>query len=143
MAVALIAELHAWEALDSRGTPTVGCAVLLEDGSEGEATVPSGASTGSHEAHERRDGGERFGGKGVRDAVAALRTEIRAELLGHDALEQVRVDAALRALDGTPNLSRLGANAVLAASVATALAAARSQGLPLWRALCPDPPPSR
>lgn len=141
MAVALIAGLHAWEAFDSRGTPTVGCAVRLEDGSEGEATVPSGASTGSHEAHERRDGGARYGGKGVRDAVTALRTEIRAELLGRDALDQEAVDAALRALDGTPNLSRLGANAVLAASVATALAAARSQGLPLWRALCPDLPP--
>ena len=141
MAVALIAGLHAWEAFDSRGTPTVGCAVRLEDGSEGEATVPSGASTGSHEAHERRDGGARYGGKGVRDAVTALRTEIHAELLGRDALDQEAVDAALRALDGTPNLSRLGANAVLAASVATALAAARSQGLPLWRALCPDLPP--
>ena len=141
LAVALIAGLHAWEALDSRGTPTVGCAVRLEDGSEGEATVPSGASTGSHEAHERRDGGERFGGKGVRDAVAALRTEIRAELVGRDALDQEAIDAALRALDGTANLSRLGANAVLAASVACALAAARSRGLPLWRALCPDLPP--
>ncbi|MEI7761492.1 MAG: phosphopyruvate hydratase [Thermoleophilia bacterium] len=139
--MALIAGLHAWEAFDSRGTPTVGCAVRLEDGSEGEATVPSGASTGSHEAHERRDGGARYGGKGVRDAVTALRTEIHAELLGRDALDQEAVDAALRALDGTPNLSRLGANAVLAASVATALAAARSQGLPLWRALCPDLPP--
>ena len=141
MAVALIAGLQAWEALDSRGTPTVGCAVRLEDGSEGEATVPSGASTGSHEAHERRDGGERFGGKGVRDAVTALHTEVSAELQGRDALDQDAVDAALRALDGTANLSRLGANAVLAASVATALAAARSQGLPLWRALCPDLPP--
>jgi len=141
VAVALIAGLRAWEALDSRGTPTVGCAVTLEDGSEGVATVPSGASTGSHEAHERRDGGERYGGKGVRDAVAALRTEIRAEMLGHDALDQEAVDAALRALDGTPSLARLGANAVLAASVACAIAAARSQGVPLWRALCPELPP--
>jgi enolase len=141
VAVALIAGLHAWEALDSRGTPTVGCVVRLEDGSEGEATVPSGASTGSHEAHERRDGGERYGGKGVRDAVAALRTEISAELLGRDALDQEGVDAALRALDGTPSLARLGANAVLAASVACAVAAARSRRLPLWRALCPDLPP--
>jgi enolase len=141
VAVALIAGLHAWEALDSRGTPTVGCVVRLEDGTEGEAIVPSGASTGSHEAHERRDGGERFGGKGVRDAVASLCTEISAELQGRDALDQEAVDAALRTLDGTANLSRLGANAVLAASVATALAAARSQGLPLWRALCLDLPP--
>jgi enolase len=139
--MALIAGLHAWEALDSRGTPTVGCAVRLEDGSEGEATVPSGASTGSHEAHERRDGGERYGGRGVRDAVAAFRTEIGAELVGRDALDQDAVDANLRALDGTTSLSRLGANAVLAASLACAIAAARSQGLPLWKALCPDLPP--
>jgi len=138
--MALIAGLHAWEALDSRGTPTVGCAVTLEDGCEGEATVPSGASTGSHEAHERRDGGERYGGKGVRDAVEAVRTEIGPELVGRDALDQEAIDAALRALDGSPALSRLGANAVLAASVACALAAARSRGLPLWRALCPDHP---
>jgi enolase len=139
--VAVIAGLHAWEALDSRGSPTVGCAVRLDDGSEGEATVPSGASTGSHEAHERRDGGERYGGKGVRGVVAALHREIGAELLGRDAGDQEALDTALRALDGTRNLSRLGANAVLAASVATALAAACSQGLPLWRALCPDLPP--
>ncbi len=139
--MALIAGVHAWEALDSRGTPTVGCEVRLDDGSEGEATVPSGASTGSHEAYERRDGGERYGGKGVRDAVAALGTEIRAELVGRDALDQDATDDALRALDGTPNLSRLGANAVLAASVACAIAAARSRGLPLWQALCPDLPP--
>ncbi len=139
--MALITGLHAWEALDSRGTPTVGCAVTLEDGSEGEATVPSGASTGSHEAHERRDGGERYGGRGVRDAVAALRTEIRAQLVGRDARDQDGIDAALRELDGTPNLLGLGANAVLAASVACAIAAARSQRLPLWKALCPDLPP--
>ncbi|MEO5634940.1 phosphopyruvate hydratase [Gaiella sp.] len=136
--MALIADLHAWEAFDSRGTPTVGCAVSLENGSEGEATVPSGASTGSHEAHERRDGGERYGGRGVQDAVAALRTEVGTELVGRDVLDQEGIDAALRALDGTPNLTRLGANAVLAASVACALAAARSQGLPFWRALCAD-----
>jgi len=139
--MALIESLHAWEALDSRGTPTVGCAVTLEDGGEGEATVPSGASTGSHEAHERRDGGERYGGRGVHEAVAALRTEIGAELVGRDVLDQEGIDAALRALDGTPNFSRLGANAALAASVACAIAAARSQGVPLWRALCPDLPP--
>lgn len=139
--MALIAGLNAWEALDSRGTPTVGCAVTLEDGSEGEAAVPSGASTGSHEARERRDGGERYGGKGVRDAVGALCSEVRAELVGRDARDQDGIDAALRALDGTPNLARLGANALLAASVACALAAARSAGIPLWTALCPDLPP--
>jgi enolase len=139
--MALIAGLQAWEALDSRGNPTVGCVVTLEDGSEGEATVPSGASTGSHEAHERRDGGERYGGKGARDAVEAVRTEIGPELVGRDALDQEAIDVALQALDGSPALSRLGANAVLAASVACAVAAARSRGLPLWRALCPDLPP--
>ena len=139
--MALIAGLQAWEALDSRGNPTVGCVVTLEDGSEGEATVPSGASTGSHEAHERRDGGERYGGKGVRDAVEAVRAEIGPELVGRDALDQAAIDVALQALDGSPALSRLGGNAVLAASVACAVAAARSRCLPLWRALCPDLPP--
>jgi len=139
--VALITGLHAWEALDSRGTPTVGCAVTLEGGSEGEATVPSGASTGSYEAHERRDGGERYGGRGVHDAVSALRGEIRSELVGRDPLDQRGIDKALRELDGTSNLSRLGANAALAASVACAIAAARSQGQPLWQAMCPELPP--
>ena len=141
MAVALIQGLHAWEALDSRGTPTVGCVVRLADGSEGEATVPSGASTGTHEAHERRDGGERYSGKGVAGAVGSLLTDIAPALTGLDAADQTLVDGAMRALDGTPNLSRLGANAVLAASVACALASARSQGLRLWQALCPDVPP--
>ncbi len=141
MAVALIQGLHAWEALDSRGIPTVGCVVRLADGSEGEATVPSGASTGTHEAHERRDGGERYGGKGVSGAVASLLTDIAPALTGLDATDQELLDGTMRALDGTPNLSRLGANAVLAASVACALASARSQGLPLWQALCPDVPP--
>ena len=87
--------------------------------------MPSGASTGRHEAHERRDGGDRYAGRGTRDAVAAVNGEIAAKLYGHDAAEQDVVDAALRDLDGTPALSRLGANAVLAASVACALAAAR------------------
>ena len=137
----LIDHVFAWEALDSRGTPTVACTVRLESGAEGEALVPSGASTGSHEAHERRDGGERYSGKGVADAVAAVCTEIGPELEGCDVLDQERIDATLRALDGTPNLSRLGGNAVLAASVGCALAAARSRGVPLWRALCPDLPP--
>ena len=141
MAVDLIERVVAWEALDSRGTPTVACAIRTESGAEGEAVAPSGASTGAHEAHERRDGGERFGGKGVREAVAAFADEIEPALVGRDALDQAGVDSALRALDGTPNLSRLGANAVLAASVACAIGAARSMGLPLWRALCPDLPP--
>ena len=137
----LIERVVAWEALDSRGTPTVACAIRTESGAEGEAVAPSGASTGAHEAHERRDGGERYAGKGVRDAVAAFRAEIEPALVGRDALDQAGVDSALRALDGTPNLSRLGANAVLAASVACAIGAARSMSLPLWRALCPDLPP--
>ena len=133
----LIERVVAWEALDSRGTPTVACAMWTESGAEGEAVVPSGASTGRHEAHERRDGGERYAGKGVRDAVASFRAEVEPALIGRDALDQAGVDAALRALDGTPNLSRLGANAVLAASVACAIGAARSMSLPLWRVLCP------
>ena len=141
MAMALIAGIHAWEALDSRGTPTVACCVRLDDGSEGEAIVPSGASTGAHEAHERRDGGERFGGKGVTGAVNALLAEVAPILTGLDANNQVLLDARMRDLDGTPSLERLGANTVLAASVASALAAARSKGVPLWRSLCPDLPP--
>jgi enolase len=139
--VALIESLLAWEALDSRGTPTVGCAVRLEGGAEGEAIVPSGASTGTHEAHERRDGDERYGGRGVRGAVAALRDEVGPLLAGRDPADQAAIDAALRELDGTPDLRRLGANAVLAASVACALAAARARGVPLWRLLAPDDPP--
>ncbi len=138
MAVDLIARVVAWEALDSRGTPTVACAIRTESGAEGQAIVPSGASTGTHEAHERRDGGDRYAGKGVRDAVASFRAEVEPALVGHDVLDQAGIDAALRALDGSPNLSRLGANTVLAASVACAIAAARSVGLPLWRALSPD-----
>ena len=141
MAMGVIERVLAWEALDSRGTPTVACAVRLEGGAEGEAIVPSGASTGTHEAHERRDGEERYGGKGVRRAVGAIRDELGPALLGRDAADQAGIDAALRALDGTPNLRRLGANAVLAASVACALAAARAQGLPLWQLLAPAGPP--
>jgi enolase len=139
--VDVVESVHAWEALDSRGVPTVACKVILESGAVGSAIVPSGASTGAHEAHERRDGGDRYAGRGVRDAVAAFRTEIEPELRGRDALDQSGVDAALRNLDGTPSLARLGANAVLAASVACALAGARSRRLPLWRALCPGLPP--
>lgn len=139
--MAVIEHVLGWEALDSRGTPTVACVVRLEGGAEGEAIVPSGASTGTHEAHERRDGEERYGGKGVRGAVAALREEIGPALVGQDPGEQAAIDGLLRALDGTPNLRRLGANAVLAASVACALAAARSQGVSLWRLLDPEEAP--
>ena len=132
-----IERVLAWEALDSRGTPTVACSVRVESGGSGTAAVPSGASTGTHEARERRDGGARFGGNGVRDAVAAVNGEIAAALLGHDAGDQVATDALLRELDGTPAFERLGANAALAASVATALAAADALRLPLWRTLDP------
>lgn len=141
MVVGVIERVLAWEALDSRGTPTVGCVVRLQGGAEGQAIVPSGASTGSHEAHERRDGEERYGGKGVRGAVASLRDEIGPMLLRRDAADQEEIDAALRDLDGTPDLARLGANAVLAASVACALAAAHARGLPLWQMLDPDGAP--
>lgn len=133
-----IERILAWEALDSRGTPTVACAVFVAGGGSGAATVPSGASTGAHEATERRDGGARFGGKGVREAVAAVNGEIAGALLGHDAGDQAGLDAILRDLDGTPSLARLGANAVLAASVASTLAVADARRLPLWRVLQPE-----
>jgi enolase len=139
--VDLIERAFAWEALDSRGTPTVACAVVLESGAEGTATVPSGASTGTHEAHERRDGGERYGGKGVRSAVAAFEAEIAPTLVGRDVRDLAAIDAAMRELDGTPSLERIGANAVLAASVGCAIAAAASQRRPLWRALGDGGPP--
>ncbi|MGL6278765.1 MAG: phosphopyruvate hydratase, partial [Gaiella sp.] len=139
--MALIERVLAWEALDSRGTPTVGCAVRLDDGAEGEALVPSGASTGSHEAHERRDGAERHGGKGVLDPVAAIHDELGPALVGRDPADQVGLDDALRAVDGTDRLERVGANAVLAVSVASALATARSEGVPLWRRLAPEGAP--
>ena len=131
-----------FEALDSRGTPTVACVVTLSGGAQACAIVPSGASTGRHEAHERRDGGERYAGRGAANAVAAVNGEIAAKLHGHDAAEQDVVDAALRDLDGTPSLARLGANAVLAASVACALAAAEAARTPLWRLLDPESAPA-
>jgi enolase 1/2/3 len=130
-----------FEALDSRGTPTVACVLTLSGGAQACAIVPSGASTGRHEAHERRDGGARYAGRGTADAVAAVNGEIAAKLRGHDAAEQEVVDAALRDLDGTPSLARLGANAVLAASVACALAAAEAARTPLWRLLGPEAAP--
>jgi enolase 1/2/3 len=136
-----IERVLAWEALDSRGTPTVACAVTLAGGGEGQAVVPSGASTGTHEAHELRDGGSRFGGKGVRSAVAAVNEELAAVLRGRDAGEQEAIDDLLCELDGTPALERLGANAVLSVSTACAVAAAAARGKPLWRCLSPDGPP--
>jgi enolase len=114
---------------------------LAGGGAQAGATVPAGASTGRHEAQERRDGGVRYAGLGVREAVAAVNGEIATLLHGRDAADQAVIDAALRDLDGTPALARLGANAVLAASVACACAAAEAARTPLWRLLAPDRPP--
>ena len=131
-----IVELVGREILDSRGNPTVECDVLLAGGAVGRAAVPSGASTGEHEAIELRDGDDdRFGGKGVRKAVRHIHEKIGPALSGRNALDQAGIDAALIDLDGTPNKSRLGANAMLAASVATARAASMAVGLPFYRYL--------
>jgi enolase len=121
------------EILDSRGNPTVEVDVVLKGGQHGRAAVPSGASTGAHEAHELRDGGTRYGGKGVRKAVAAVNGEIREHLTGFDAADQRGLDQLLRDLDGTPNKKRLGANAILGVSMAAAKAEARARGEPLYR----------
>jgi enolase 1/2/3 len=127
-----IEELHAREILDSRGNPTLEVDCLLAGGVLGRAAVPSGASTGAREALELRDGGPRYGGKGVRRAVAHVDEEIAPELEGMDARDQALIDRALIALDGTPTKSRLGANAILGASMAVARAAAEAAGLPLY-----------
>lgn len=132
----IIEDIHAREILDSRGNPTVEVEVELEDGALGRAAVPSGASTGVHEALELRDGDKnRFGGKGVLKAVQNVNTTIAEELLGWDAREQEAIDALLIGLDGTPTKSNLGANAILGVSLAVAHAAAASQELPLYRYL--------
>ena len=129
-----IVDIEAREILDSRGNPTVEVDVWLDDGSFGRAAVPSGASTGAHEAVELRDGdAARYGGKGVRKAVAAVNGEIFDALAGAEAEDQAGLDAALIALDGTPNKARLGANAILGVSLAVAKAAADARGLPLYR----------
>jgi enolase 1/2/3 len=131
-----IADIIGREILDSRGNPTVEVDVLLEDGSLGRAAVPSGASTGAHEAMEKRDGEpDRYLGKGVRDAVEAVNGEIANAVLGMDAEDQRRVDGVLIELDGTENKARLGANAVLGVSLAVAKAAAIASGAPLFRYL--------
>ena len=128
--------IHAREILDSRGNPTVEVEVVLDDGAFGRAAVPSGASTGVHEALELRDDDKaRFGGKGVLKAVEHVNKEIAEALFGMDALDQSAVDQAMLALDGTPNKSKLGANAILGVSLAVARAAAESTGLPLYRYL--------
>jgi enolase len=121
------------EILDSRGNPTVEVEVVLDSGAAGRAAVPSGASTGRFEAVELRDGGSRYGGKGVQQAVAGVNREIADAVEGMDALDQRALDHALIDLDGTPEKSRLGANAILGVSLATARAAAVELGLPLWR----------
>lgn len=132
-AATAIERVHAREILDSRGNPTVEAEVMLADGSSGRAAAPSGASTGQHEAVELRDGDPtRYGGRGVQRAVAHARTEIAAHLRGQDALAQPAIDEALIALDGTPNKQRLGANAILAVSLAVAKAAAAARHLPLY-----------
>ena len=129
-----ILDIHAREILDSRGNPTVEVDVVLESGAEGRAAVPSGASTGSREAVELRDGeAERYGGKGVLNAVAAVNGELADALTGLEAEDQIAIDRAMIALDGTDNKERLGANAILGVSLAVAKAAAQNAGLPLYR----------
>jgi enolase len=130
-----IERVHARQILDSRGNPTVEVEIALRSGAQGRAAVPSGASTGEFEATELRDGGERWGGKGVGRAVANVNGEIADALAGMQAAEQEALDEALIALDGTANKSRLGANAILGASLAAAHAQAAEEGLALWRYL--------
>jgi enolase len=130
-----IERVHARQILDSRGNPTVEVELGLRSGATGRAAVPSGASTGEFEATELRDGGAAWGGKGVTQAVANVNGEIAAAIAGLDALDQAGLDGALIALDGTPNKSRLGANAILGVSLAAAHASAADAGLPLWRYL--------
>src|SRR5947209_10410974 len=128
-----IADIHAREILDSRGNPTVEVEVTLDSGAVGRAAVPAGASTGAHEAVEKRDGGQRFGGGGGQRAVGAVNGEIFDALSGFDASDQLAIDRTLIALDGTPNKARLGANAVLGVSLACAKAAAAELDQPLYR----------
>ncbi|SEW22237.1 enolase [Aliiroseovarius sediminilitoris] len=130
----IIVDIFAREILDSRGNPTVEVDVILDDGTLGRAAVPSGASTGAHEAVEKRDGDKaRYMGKGVLEAVEAVNGEIADTLVGFDATEQEAIDAAMCELDGTPNKARLGANAILGVSLAVAKAAADASALPLYR----------
>jgi len=136
MSVTKIVRVHGRQVIDSRGNPTVEAVVTLAGGGTGSAIVPSGASTGEHEAWELRDGDkDRFLGRGVLKAVANVKEIIAKEVIGLDALDQARLDKAMIALDGTPNKSKLGANAILAVSLATARAAANQLGLPLFKYL--------
>ena len=130
-----IESIRALELLDSRGNPTVGATVRLISGFEASAAVPSGASTGQHEAVELRDGGERYMGKGVQQAVENINSTLASELIGFDASDQAGLDARMLELDGTPNKGNLGANALLAVSLAAARASAATFGLPLYRYL--------
>src|SRR5205807_5687482 len=131
-----IVDVHAREILDSRGNPTLECEVTVASGSVGRAAVPSGASTGEHEAHELRDGEKkRYGGKGVRTAVENVRSKIAPRLLGMDAADQESLDRLMIELDGTPTKKSLGANAILGVSLAAARAASVSFGTPLYRYL--------
>src|SRR5689334_22778113 len=131
-----IIEVHAREILDSRGNPTVEAEVVLSSGAQGRAAVPSGASTGEHEAVELRDGdAKRYGGKGVIEAVRNVNEVLGPRLEGRAAADQIEIDAEMMDADGTPNKSKLGANAILSVSLAVARAAAQDCGLPLYRYL--------
>lgn len=130
-----ITHTHAWEALDSRGRPTVACRVRLGDGSEGRAIAPSGASTGRHEALEQRDGGDRYAGWGVRGAVESVNDTYAPQIKGRSVADRVALDELLEQIDGTENLGRLGANAALAVSLAVTVARAASMKAPLWSTL--------
>ena len=130
-----IETVHARQILDSRGNPTVEVELVLRSGATGRAAVPSGASTGEFEATELRDGGDAWGGKGVTKAVGNVNGEIAEAIAGADALDQSALDRSLIELDGTPNKSRLGANAILGVSLAAARAAAAEENQPLWRYL--------
>lgn len=137
----LIESVRAWEALDSRGRPTVGCRMRLRGGGECGVVVPAGASTGAREARELRDGGPRHAGHGVRQAVRNVNDVIGPVVRGFDAADQTGLDDRLRAVDGTPDLRRLGANAVLAVSLVAALARADQERTPLFRLLASEVPP--
>src|SRR5262249_26329136 len=130
-----ITGVHARQILDSRGNPTLEVDVRLESGAFGRAAVPSGASTGAHEAVELRDGGEAYGGKGVKNAVANVEGEIAVAVRGRNSFDQAGLDRAMAELDGTVNKARLGANAILGVSLATAKAAAAERGISLFRYL--------
>jgi enolase len=141
MSATAVRSVRAWEAFDSRGRPTVGCTVTLAGGGSGRVIVPSGASTGGHEARELRDNEERYRGFGVRHAVAVVNGPLAATVNGLDSADQAGIDQAMEASDGDPLLANLGANSVLAVSLANLLAFADHRSQPLWRVLCGEGPP--